>query len=120
MSDADHVECRAALAIHDGQAGHLLGRPHWGQAELGALPRRATALVRAGIRLETHPATVRESEACGELRAAQRGVAAHGRAAAVRVEVGHADAARCGPGSDEHNPVTPDAGAPGAHGAAVA
>src|SRR2546426_2867523 len=79
MGHADHGECGAALAVYDGQAGDLLRCPYRGQPQLGTLPRRAAALVGSGVRFETHPAAVREPEARGELRAAQRGVAAHGR-----------------------------------------
>src|SRR2546425_8738181 len=90
MRHTNHGERRAALAVPDAQAGNVLWRPHGGEAQFGALRRRAAALVGSGVRLEAHPAAVREPESRGELRGAQRSVAAHGRAGTVRIEVGHA------------------------------
>jgi hypothetical protein len=106
----------APFAGAGGDLGISWGRSDGRELQDGPVGvRGAPGQVRAGIGLDPH-LSAGEAQAAGEARRTERGVAAHGGARAVAVEVDHADRTGVRTEGHEHDSVGADACAPGTDG----
>src|SRR5213592_4451912 len=108
--------CRSPGAM--ARPGTGVGEPTGARCNSARSPSGVQPLVRGGVGLERHALRLGQPQSGGKTCAAQGGVAAHGRARTVRVEVDHPDDVRpvwSRSRPDEHEAVGADAGAPRAH-----
>ena len=112
MRNPDRGKRYPALAWTGLDPGCVRRQFEVGQPDLGLVARgRTVGADRAGVGQQAEIAGRNQLQIDREPRAAQRGVAAHGRARAVRVPVGHPHHARGGVRGQDDQPVRAHAGA---------